>query len=122
MDIRSFIENSGNYDAIIGKSSITIKSPEGKTAGVITQAVNVSNLQANKAMDFWKQIKGFSGDRKDIFVIDGALYCFRAVNDNTLSCWAAFPEDKTKHDNIIASCIANNITPVIVKHINRKTA
>lgn len=67
----------------IGKSSITIKNAEGKTCGIVRNVVSLYDLQANKQMNYYKQIKqaGLHGviSVKDCIIHNGTMYIFRNV-------------------------------------------
>ena len=64
----------------ISKGSITIKSENGKTSGVIKNITSLYDLQANKQMDYYKTIRklGLHGkiSIKDCIIADGTMYVF----------------------------------------------
>ena len=67
----------------ISKGSITIKSEDGKTSGVVKNITSLYDLQANKQMDYYKKIKqaGLHGkiSIKDCIIEDGTMYVFRNI-------------------------------------------
>ena len=67
----------------ISKSSITIKTEDGKTCGVVRNIVSLYDMQANKQMEYYKKIKqaGLHGkiSIKDCIIADGTMYIFRNI-------------------------------------------
>ena len=67
----------------ISKGSITIKTENGKTCGVVRNIVSLYDMQANKQMDYYKKIKqaGLHGkiSIKDCIIADGTMYVFRNI-------------------------------------------
>ena len=67
----------------ISKGSITIKTDDGKTCGVVRNIVSLYDLQANKQMDYYKRIKqtGLHGkiSIKDCIIADGIMYVMRNI-------------------------------------------
>lgn len=67
----------------ISKGSITIKSEDGKTNGVVRNITTLYDLQANKQMDYYKTIRklGLHGkiSIKDCIITDGTMYVFRNI-------------------------------------------
>lgn len=67
----------------ISKGSITIKSDDGKTCGVVRNITSLYDLQANKQIDHYKKIKqvGLHGkiSIKDCIIADGVMYVFRNI-------------------------------------------
>ena len=67
----------------ISKDSITIKAEDGKTCGVVRNIVSLYDMQTNKQMDYYKQIKqaGLHGkiSIKDCIIADGIMYVFRNI-------------------------------------------
>ena len=67
----------------ISKGSITIKTEDGKTCGVVRNIVSLYDMQANKQMDYYKKIKqaGLHGkiSIKDCIIVDGTMYVFRNI-------------------------------------------
>ena len=65
----------------ISKGSITIKTEDGKTCGVVRNIVSLYDMQANKQMDYYKKIKqtGLHGkiSIKDCIIADDTMYVFR---------------------------------------------
>ena len=67
----------------ISKSSITIKTEDGKTCGVVRNIVSLYDMQANKQMGYYKKIKqaGLHGkiSIKDCIIADDTMYIFRNI-------------------------------------------
>ena len=67
----------------ISKGSITIKSEDGKTIGVVRNITSLYDLQANKQMEYYKKIRnlGLHGkiSIKDCIIADGTMYVFRNI-------------------------------------------
>lgn len=67
----------------ISKGSITIKSDNGKTSGVIKNITSLYDLQANKQMEYYQKIRnlGLHGkiSIKDCIIADGTIYVFRNI-------------------------------------------
>lgn len=67
----------------ISKGSITIKSVDGKTSGVIRNITSLYDLQANRQMDYYKTIRklGLHGkiSIKDCIIAEGTMYVFRNI-------------------------------------------
>ena len=67
----------------ISKGSITIKTEDGKTCGVVRNIVSLYDMQANKQMDYYKKIKqaGLHGkiSIKDCIIVDNTMYVFRNI-------------------------------------------
>ena len=67
----------------ISKGSITIKTEDGKTCGVVRNIVSLYDMQANKQMDYYKKIKqaGLHGkiSIKDCIIADDTMYIFRNI-------------------------------------------
>ena len=67
----------------ISKGSITIKSDDGKTIGVVRNITSLYDLQANKQMEYYKIIRklGLHGkiSIKDCIIADGVMYVFRNI-------------------------------------------
>ena len=67
----------------ISKGSITIKTEDGKTCGVVRNIVSLYDMQANKQMDYYQKIKhaGLHGkiSIKDCIIADGTMYVFRNI-------------------------------------------
>ena len=67
----------------ISKSSITIKTEDGNTCGVVRNIVSLYDMQANKQMEYYKKIKqaGLHGkiSIKDCIIADGTMYIFRNI-------------------------------------------
>ena len=78
---RIFLKSGKNVK--ISKGSITIKSEDGKTSGVVKNITSLYDLQANKQMDYYKKIKqaGLHGkiSIKDCIIEDGTMYVFRNI-------------------------------------------
>ena len=67
----------------ISKNSITIKSNDGKTCGVVRNITSLYDLQANKQMEYYQKLRkiGLHGkiSIKDCIIADGAMYVFRNI-------------------------------------------
>ena len=67
----------------ISKGSITIKSENGKTSGVVRNITSLYDLQANRQMEYYKKIRnlGLHGkiSIKDCIIADGTMYVFRNI-------------------------------------------
>lgn len=67
----------------ISKNSITIKSDDGKTCGVVRNITSLYNMQANKQIEYHKKIKqaGLHGkiSIKDCIIVDEIMYVFRNI-------------------------------------------
>ena len=67
----------------ISKGSITIKTEDGKTCGVVRNIVSLYDMQANKQMEYYQKIRklGLHGkiSIKDCIIADGAMYVFRNI-------------------------------------------
>lgn len=69
----------------ISKGSITIKDDNNKTCGVVRNVTSLYDLQANKQMDYYKQLRelGLHGkvSIKDCIISDGTMYVFRNIKN-----------------------------------------
>lgn len=67
----------------ISKGSITIKSEDGKTSGVVKNITSLYDLQANRQMEYYQKIRklGLHGkiSIKDCIIIDDTMYVFRNI-------------------------------------------
>ncbi len=67
----------------ISKGSITIKSEDGKTSGVIRNITSLYDLQANKQMEYYHKLRklGLHGKISitDCIISDGTMYVFRNI-------------------------------------------
>lgn len=67
----------------ISKGSITIKSENGKTSGIVRNITSLYDLQANKQMDYYRILRklGLHGkiSIKDCIIADGVMYVFRNI-------------------------------------------
>ena len=67
----------------ISKCSITIKSEDGKTSGVVRNITSLYDLQANKQMEYYRILRkiGLHGkiSIKDCIIADSAMYVFRNI-------------------------------------------
>ena len=67
----------------ISKNSITIKSNDGKTCGVVRNITSLYDLQANKQMEYYQKLRkiGLHGkiSIKDCIIADGTMYVFRNI-------------------------------------------
>ena len=85
----------------ISKGSITIKSEDGKTSGVVRNIVSLYDMQANKQMDYYKKIKqaGLHGkiSIKDCIISDGTMYVFRNIKSKLFHDKYGFISEEEKH-------------------------
>ena len=67
----------------ISKGSITIKSEDRKTIGVVRNITSLYDLQANRQMEYYQKIRklGLHGkiSIKDCIIADGTMYVFRNI-------------------------------------------
>ena len=68
----------------ISKSSITIKSEDGKTSGVVKNITSLYDLQANKQIEYHAKMKKLDVRWKDIsikniIIKDNEMYVFRNI-------------------------------------------
>lgn len=69
----------------ISKGSITIKTEDGKTCGVVRNTVSLYDLQPNKQIEYHHKLRklgtGLHGkiSIKDYIIADGIMYAFRNV-------------------------------------------
>lgn len=67
----------------ISKGSITIKTEDGKTCGVVRNTISLYDLQANKQMEYYQKLRklGLHGkiSIKDCIIADEIMYVFRNI-------------------------------------------
>lgn len=67
----------------ISKGSITIKSEDRKTIGVVRNITSLYDLQANKQIEYYQKLRklGLHGkiSIKDCIIADGIMYVFRNI-------------------------------------------
>ena len=67
----------------ISKTSITIKSEDGKTSGIVKNIASLYDLQANKQIEYYHKIRklGLHGkiSIKDCIIFENKLYVFRNI-------------------------------------------
>ena len=67
----------------ISKGSITIKSEDGKTIGIVKNITSLYDLQANRQMEYYQKIRklGLHGkiSIKDCIIVDDTMYVFRNI-------------------------------------------
>ena len=84
----------------ISKGSITIKSEDGKTRGVVNNITSLYDMQANKQMDYYNKIKqvGLHGkiSIKDCIIVDGTMYVFRNIESKLWHEKYGFISDEEK--------------------------
>ena len=84
----------------ISKCSITIKSDDGKTSGVVRNITSLNDLQPNKQMDYYRIIRklGFHGEIsiKDCIISDGTMYVFRNTKSKLFHEEYGFISDEEK--------------------------
>lgn len=84
----------------ISTNSITIKTEEGKTCGVVRNITSVYDLQANKKMEYHQKFKklGLHGkvNIKECIIHDGNLYVFRNISNKLFHEKYGFFNDEEK--------------------------
>lgn len=84
----------------ISKCSITIKDDNNKTCGVVRNITSHYDLQANKQMDYYKQLRnlGIYGkiSIKDCIISDGIMYVFRNIKSKLFHERYGFISDEEK--------------------------
>lgn len=67
----------------ISRGSITIKTEDGKTCGIVTNIISLYNMQPNKQMEYYSRLKklGLHGkiSIKECIIADNTLYVFRNI-------------------------------------------
>ena len=67
----------------ISKGSITIKTEDGKTSGVLRNITSLYDLQANKQMEYYQKLRKLNLHGKisikDCIISDGTMYVFRNI-------------------------------------------
>ena len=67
----------------ISKGSITIKSEDGKTCGIVRNIISLYDLQSNKQMDYYSTLRelGLHGkiSIKNCIIKDDKIYVFRNI-------------------------------------------
>lgn len=90
----------------ISKGSITIKTDDEKTSGVVRNITSLYDLQANRQMDYYKTIRklGLHGkiSIKDCIIADGTMYVFRNIKSKLFHEEYGFisEEEKQKAEEI----------------------
>lgn len=84
----------------ISKRSITIKSDDGKTSGVVRNIISLYDLQANKQMEYYQKIRklGLHGkiSIKDCIIADDTMYVFRNIKSKLFHDKYGFISDEEK--------------------------
>lgn len=84
----------------ISKGSITIKSEDEKTNGVVRNIINLYDLQANKQMEYYQKLRklGLHGkiSIKDCIIADGTMYVFRNIKSKLFHEKYGFISEKEK--------------------------
>ena len=97
----------------ISKCSITIKTEDGKTCGVVRNIVSLYDMQANKQMDYYKKIKqaGLHGkiSIKDCIIADGTMYVFRNIKSKLFHEKYGFISEEEKQRSEETEIIYNTI-------------
>lgn len=72
------IEELKNQKVKISARSITCKDDSGKTNGIVTGVEKFGNLQPNRAIDYFKQIKSAglwgNGESDNVYIYEGKIY------------------------------------------------
>lgn len=97
----------------ISKCSITIKDDNNKTCGVVRNITSLYDLQANKQMDYYKQLRnlGIYGkiSFKDCIISDGIMYVFRNIKIKLFHERYGFISEEEKHKSEEMETIYNAI-------------
>ena len=79
----STIKDCNGKSVKISKTSITIKTEDGKTCGVVRDITSLYDLQPNKQMQYYQTLRklGIHGkiSIKECIIKDGIMYVFRNV-------------------------------------------
>ena len=100
------IKDCNGKQVKISKCSITIKSEDGKTSGVVKNITSLYDLQANRQMEYYKKIRnlGLHGkiSIKDCIISDGTMYVFRNIKSKLFHERYGFisEEEKQKAEEI----------------------
>ena len=85
----------------ISKGSITIKSEDGKTSGVVRNITSLYDLQANKQMEYYQKIRTLrlhgKISIKDCIISDGTMYVFRNIKSKLFYDKYGFISEEEKH-------------------------
>lgn len=95
------INDCKNKKIKISKNSITIKSEDGKTAGVVKNIITLYDMQANKQMQFYRELKKIGCSNiisiKDIIVIENKMYVIRNIKSKLFNeAHGYFSEEEQK--------------------------
>ena len=95
----------------ISKGSITIKSEDGKTCGVVRNITSLYDLQANKQMEYYQRLRklGLHGkiSIKDCILCDGVMYVFRNIKSKLWHETYGYISDEEKQRAEDAEAIYN---------------
>lgn len=87
----------------ISECSITIKSDNGKTCGVVRNITSLYTLQANMQMDYYKRLKdlGLHGkiSIKECIIKDGKLYVLRNIKSKLFHEKYGYLTEEVKNAN-----------------------
>ena len=97
----------------ISKCSITIKSEDEKTSGVVKNITSLYDLQANKQMEYYQKIRklGLHGkiSIKDCIISDDTMYVFRNIKSKLWHEKYGFISEEEKHKSEETETIYNAI-------------
>ena len=97
----------------ISKGSITIKTDDEKTSGVVRNITSLYDLQANRQMDYYKTIRklGLHGkiSIKDCIIADGTMYVFRNIKSKLFHEKYGFISDEERQNAVEQETIYNTI-------------
>ena len=97
----------------ISKGSITIKSEDGKTSGVVRNITSLYDLQANKQMEYYQKIRklGLHGkiSIKDCIISDDTMYVFRNIKSKLWHEKYGFISEEEKQRSEETEIIYNTI-------------
>ena len=84
----------------ISKGSITIKSDDGKTSGVVRNITSLYDLQVNKQMEYYQKLRKIGLHEKisikDCIITDGTMYVFRNIKSKLWHEKNGFISDEEK--------------------------
>ena len=86
-------------DVKISKNSITIKSENGKTAGVVRNITSLYDLQANKQIYYYQILKKVGAGKisiRECIIKDDVLYVFRNLHSKIFHMKYGYSDEKEK--------------------------
>lgn len=105
----------------ISKGSITIKSEDGKTCGVVRNIVSLYDMQPNRQMEYYGKLRklGLHGkiSIKDCIVSNNTLYVFRNVKSKLFheqyGCMTEEEKARAKQNDMLYNTVRENGIEVI---------